>query len=81
MLSAQEPPEVAGVAQQHRSKSVPQCCPRPMGFSSFIPLKVSLCNLSCHTVDQAGLKPMDLPASDFRVLGLKVCANTSMLKN
>ena len=36
--------------------------------------RVSLCSLGCpgtHSVDQAGLKLRNLPASDSRVLGLK----------
>jgi hypothetical protein len=29
-----------------------------------------------HSIDQAGLELRNLPASAFRVLGLKVCATT-----
>jgi hypothetical protein len=38
--------------------------------------RVSLCSLGCpgtHSVDQAGLKLRNLPASASQVLGLKVC--------
>ena len=39
--------------------------------------RVSLCSLDCpgtHSVDQAGLKLRNLPASASQVLGLKECA-------
>jgi hypothetical protein len=39
----------------------------------------SRCSPGCpgtHSVDQAGLKIRDLPASASQVLGLKVCATT-----
>jgi hypothetical protein len=39
--------------------------------------RVSLCSLGCpgiHSVDQAGLKLRNLPASTSQVLGLKACA-------
>jgi hypothetical protein len=39
--------------------------------------RVSLCSSGCpgtHSVDQAGLKLRNLPASASQVLGLKVCA-------
>jgi hypothetical protein len=41
---------------------------------------VSLCSPGCpgtHSVDQAGLKLRNPPASASRVLGLKVCTNTA----
>ena len=41
--------------------------------------RVSLCSPGCpdtHSVDQAGLKLRNSPASAFQVPGLKVCANT-----
>jgi hypothetical protein len=41
--------------------------------------KVSLCNPDCtgtHSVDQAGLKLRNLPASASQELGLKACATT-----
>jgi hypothetical protein len=41
--------------------------------------RISLCSPDCpgtHSVDQAGLKLRNLPASAFRVLGLKACATT-----
>jgi hypothetical protein len=41
--------------------------------------RVSLCSPGypgTHFVDQAGLKLRNLPASAFRVLGLKACATT-----
>jgi hypothetical protein len=41
--------------------------------------RVSLCSPGCpgtHSVDQAGLKLRNLPASASRVLGLKACATT-----
>ena len=44
--------------------------------------RVSLCSPSCpgtHSVDQAGLKLRNLPASASQVLGLKVCATTAWL--
>ena len=37
--------------------------------------RVSLSGSGTDSVDQAGLKPRDLPAS-FQVLGLKACATT-----
>jgi hypothetical protein len=43
--------------------------------------RVSLCSPSCpgtHFVDQAGLELRNLPASAYRVLGLKVCMTTSV---
>jgi hypothetical protein len=42
--------------------------------------RVSLCSPGCpgtHSVDQAGLKLRNLPASASQVLGLKVCATTA----
>jgi hypothetical protein len=42
--------------------------------------RVSLCGPGCpgtHSVDQAGLKLRDLPASASQMLGLKVCATTA----
>jgi hypothetical protein len=42
--------------------------------------KVSPCSQGCpgtHSVDHAGLKLRDLPASAFRVLGLQACATTA----
>jgi hypothetical protein len=42
--------------------------------------RVSLCRPGCpgiHSVDQAGLKLRDPPASASQVLGLKVCATTA----
>jgi hypothetical protein len=42
--------------------------------------RVSLCSPGCpgtHSVDQAGLKLRNPPASAFQVLGLKVCATTA----
>jgi hypothetical protein len=45
----------------------------------FFPDKVSLYSSGCpgtHSVDQAGLKLRNLPASASRVLGLKACATT-----
>jgi hypothetical protein len=44
--------------------------------------RVSLCSFGCpgtHSVDQAGLKLRNPPASASRVLGLKACATTSGL--
>jgi hypothetical protein len=44
--------------------------------------RVSLCSLGCpgtHCVDQAGLELRNLPASASQVLGLKLCATTSVL--
>jgi hypothetical protein len=41
--------------------------------------RVSLCSPGClgtHSVDQAGLKLRNLPASASGVLGLKACATT-----
>jgi hypothetical protein len=41
--------------------------------------RVSLCSPGCpgtHSVDQAGLKLRNLPASASQVLGLKACATT-----
>jgi hypothetical protein len=47
-------------------------------FFFFVFLRqVSLCSPSCpgtHSVDQAGLKLRNPPASAFQVLGLKACA-------
>ena len=43
--------------------------------------QVSLCSPGCpgtHSVDQAGLKLRNPPASVSRVLGLKVCATTGL---
>jgi hypothetical protein len=45
--------------------------------------RVSLCSPGCprtHSVDQAGLKLRNLPASAFQVLGLKACTTTTRLK-
>jgi hypothetical protein len=45
-------------------------------FFFFFPDRVSLCSPGCpgtHSVDQAGLKLRNLPASASRVLGLKAC--------
>jgi hypothetical protein len=42
--------------------------------------RVSLCSLGCpgtHSVDQAGLKLRNLPASASQVLGLKAFATTA----
>ena len=42
--------------------------------------RVSLCNPGCpgtHSLDQAGLKLSNLPASASQVLGLKTCATTA----
>jgi hypothetical protein len=42
--------------------------------------RVPLCSCGCpgtHSVDEAGLKLRNLPASASQVLGLKVCANTA----
>jgi hypothetical protein len=50
------------------------CC-----FVLFFHHRVSLCSPGCpgtHSVDQAGLKLRNPPASASRVLGLKVCATT-----
>jgi hypothetical protein len=44
--------------------------------------RVSLCSPDCpgsHSVHQAGLKLIDLPASASQVLGLKACATTAWL--
>jgi hypothetical protein len=44
--------------------------------------RVSLCSLGCpgtYSVDQAGLKLRNPPASDSQVLGLKACATTTQL--
>jgi hypothetical protein len=44
---------------------------------------VSLCNPGCsgtHSVDQAGLKLRNPPASASQVLGLKACATTTWLQ-
>ena len=44
---------------------------------------VSLCNPGCpgtHSVDQAGFKLRNLPASAHQVLVLKVCATSTQLK-
>jgi hypothetical protein len=46
--------------------------------------RVSLCSLGCpgtHSVDQAGLKLRNPPASASPVLGLKVCTTTSGIQN
>jgi hypothetical protein len=45
--------------------------------------RVSLCSPGCpgtHSVDQAGLKLRNLPASASRVLGLKECDTTAGLE-
>jgi hypothetical protein len=42
--------------------------------------RISLCNPGCpgtHSIDQAGLKLRNLPASVSQVLGLKACATTA----
>jgi hypothetical protein len=47
---------------------------------SFFPDSVSLCSPGCpgtHSVDQAGLKLRNLPASASGVLGVKACATTA----
>jgi hypothetical protein len=44
--------------------------------------RVSLCSPGCpgtHSVDQAGLKLRNPPASASQVLGLKACATTAQL--
>jgi hypothetical protein len=44
--------------------------------------RVSLCSPGCpgtHSVDQAGLKLRNPPASASQVLGLKACATTAYL--
>jgi hypothetical protein len=44
--------------------------------------RVSLCSPGCpgtHSVDQAGLKLRNPPASVSQMLGLKVCATTARL--
>jgi hypothetical protein len=44
--------------------------------------KVSLCSLGCpgtHSVDQAGLKLRNPPASASQVMGLKACTTTAQL--
>jgi hypothetical protein len=44
--------------------------------------RVSLCSPGCprtHSVDQAGLKLRNPPASASQVLGLKACATTARL--
>jgi hypothetical protein len=49
-------------------------------FCFFFRDRVSLCSLGCpgiHSVDQAGLKLRNLPASASQVLGLKVCTATA----
>jgi hypothetical protein len=46
--------------------------------------RVSLYSPGCtgtHSVDQAGLKPRNSPASASQVLGLKACATTAWLRN
>jgi hypothetical protein len=43
-------------------------------------LCVDLGSPGSHSVDQAGLKLRDPPASASRVLGLKVCTTTARLK-
>jgi hypothetical protein len=51
-------------------------------FVLFFRDRVSLCSPGCpgtHSVDQAGLKLRNLPASASRVQGLKVCATTVRL--
>ena len=52
----------------------------PHSFFFFPPRdRVSLCRPGCpgtHSVDQAGLKLRNLPASASQVLGLKACATT-----
>jgi hypothetical protein len=51
-------------------------------FVVFFPDRVSLCSPGCpetHSVDQAGLKFRNPPASASRVLGLKACAPTARL--
>jgi hypothetical protein len=43
---------------------------------------ISLCSPDCpgtHSVDQAGLKLRNLPASASQVLGLKACAITAQI--
>jgi hypothetical protein len=50
-----------------------------VGGGLVFPDRVSLCSPDCpgtHSVDQAGLKLRNLPASASQVLGLKVCATT-----
>ena len=42
--------------------------------------RVSLCSPGTHSVDQAGLKLSDPPASASQVLGLKECSTTARLK-
>jgi hypothetical protein len=51
-------------------------------FFLFFRDRVSLCSPGCpgtHSVDQAGLKLRNPPASASQVLGLKVCATTARL--
>jgi hypothetical protein len=46
--------------------------------------RVSLCSPSCpgtHSVDQAGPKLRNLPASASQVLGLKACTTTARLSS
>jgi hypothetical protein len=48
-------------------------------FFSVFQDRVSLCSLDCpgtHSVDQAGLKLRNSPASASQVLGLKACTTT-----
>ena len=52
-------------------------------FGFFFPDRFSLYNPGCpgsHSVDQAGLKLKNSPASAFQVLGLQACATTARLK-
>jgi hypothetical protein len=49
---------------------------------SFFLDRVSLCSLGCcgtYSVDQAGLKLQNLPASASQLLGLKACTTTAWL--
>jgi hypothetical protein len=51
----------------------------PTFLGGFFRDRVSLCSPDClgtHSVDQAGLKLRNLPASASQVLGLKACATT-----
>jgi hypothetical protein len=58
-----------------------------LGFVFFFlgggfPDRVSLCSPGCpgtHSVDQAGFKLRNLPASVSQVLGLKACTTTARL--
>jgi hypothetical protein len=50
----------------------------------FLRERVSLYSPGCsgtHFVDQTGLKLRNLPASAFKVLGLKACASNTWLKH